>query len=72
MDGNLKTAILGYLAEHQDSTTDEIAAGIGADAWDVQHAVCFMVNDKVLRQVGKRELENGKTRPVYRVVENEG
>jgi len=71
MDGNLKTAILGYLAEHPDLTTAEIARGIGADEWDVQHAVCYMVNDGILRQVGKRELENGRTRPIYRVVEHE-
>lgn len=63
----LRERIAAWLAEHPDSTTDEIAAGIGADMWDVQHTVCFMVNDNIVQQVGKRELEGGRMRPVYRI-----
>lgn len=68
----LQERIAAWLAEHPDSTTAEIAAGIEVDAWDVQHQVLFMHNKGIVRQVGKRELGYGKTRPVYRVVENEG
>lgn len=68
----LQERIAAWLAEHPDSTTAEIARGIQADEWDVQHAVCHMDVDGQVRQVGKRELGYGKTRPVYRVVENEG
>ncbi len=60
----LRDRILGYLAEHPDSTTSEIASGIGADWWDVQHAVCFMELNGQVSQVGRRETN---LRPIYRV-----
>ena len=62
---NLSSRILGYLAEHRDSTTIEIARGIGAEVWDVQHAICHLDVDGLVRQTGKRETEGGRLRPVW-------
>lgn len=64
-DKNLRARILGYLAEHRDSTTVEIARGIGADVWDVQSAVCHLHVDGAVIQTGKREGEDGRLRPTY-------
>lgn len=61
----LRIRIIGWLTDHRDSTTIEIARGIGADPWDVQHAVCHMDVDGLVRQVGKRETDDGRPRPVW-------
>ena len=63
----LRNRIAAWLAEHPDSTTIEIAHGIDADEWDVQHAVLFMVNDGIATQVGKRETAENGLRPIYRM-----
>ena len=59
--------VLSYIAQHPDQTTEEIAAGLGRPFERVQMVVCDLMNDDRVTQSGKRELDNGKTRPVYRV-----
>ena len=59
--------ILIYIAQHPDRTTEEIAAGLGLPFERVQMTVCDLINDDRVTQTGKRELDNGELRPVYRV-----
>lgn len=59
--------IFSYIAQHRDQTTEEIAAGLGQPFERVQMAVCDLINDDRITDSGKRELDNGKLRPVYRV-----
>jgi hypothetical protein len=59
--------LLIYIAQHPDRTTEEIAAGLGQPFERVQMAVCDLINDDCVTQSGKRELDNGELRPVYRV-----
>lgn len=66
---NSKKEIMDYLADHPESTTHEIAAGLNMDFGDVQTAVCFLLVDDRIVQPGKRETERG-LRPIYRVTQN--
>ena len=63
--------IIGYLADHPESTTHEIAAGLGLDFGDVQTVVCFLLVDDRVAQPGRRETDHG-LRPIYRVIKNDG
>lgn len=71
----LKEPILGYLADHPDSTSIEIARGIKADEWDVQIAVCRLIwNDSII-QAGMRPVDGTQgqlANPIYRVAPNKG
>lgn len=60
----LKDRILAYLADHPESTTHEIAAGLGLDFGDVQTTVCFLLVDDRIEQPGRRETDHG-LRPIY-------
>ncbi|MEW6330228.1 MAG: hypothetical protein AB1560_02075 [Pseudomonadota bacterium] len=59
--------VFSYIAQHPDQTTEEIAEGLGHPFERVQMLVCDLINDDRVTQPGKRELDNGKLRPVYRV-----
>jgi len=67
----LQERIAAWLAERPDSTVADIAAGLGADEWDVQHQLLFMVNRDAAQQVGKRRLlGEQRPRPIYRMNES--
>ena len=59
--------VFSYIAQHPDQMTEEIAAGLGLPFERVQMAVCDLINDDRITDSGKREMDNGKLRPVYRV-----
>lgn len=63
----MHTDIVSYIAQHPDQTTEEIAAGLGLPFERVQMAICDLIGDLRVVQSGKREMDNGKLRPVYRV-----
>lgn len=64
-----RSRILGYLAENPDSTSAEIAGGIGADEWDVSRAICDMHIDGLVLRTGRKKIEGRGVRPTYDVQE---
>lgn len=63
---NLRPRIAGHLAAHPDRTSREIADAIGADYFDVQIEICWMILGHEVEQTGRRDVE-GIMRPIYRV-----
>lgn len=61
----LRSRIAGHLVRYPDRTSQQIAAAIGADHFDVQSTVCRMLLDDLLLPTGHRPAA-GRSWPTYR------
>lgn len=68
---DLRSRILDYIAEHPDCTSDDAAVALGLDPDGADVTACYLMQDGLIYQTGKRETERG-LRPTYRVKNHGG
>lgn len=65
MSEKIRNAVLDYISNHPDSTSDEAALSLGLEADAADVTACYLMQDGLIYQVGKRQIERG-LRPFYR------
>ena len=68
-DSPLRNRIAEWLRANPGSTTLQVARGVGADHWDVQHEVLRMALDGVATQHRAARTSDGAMRPTYSLKE---
>ena len=66
MSQKIRNAVLDYIRDRPDCTSDDAAATLGLDADGADVTACYLMQDDLIYQTGKRETERG-LRPTYRV-----